>query len=138
MQILNYQRKLSGPLLDRIDMTVNVTRIPNRQLLNPSLMSSKQHISAQNAIANAISKQFDRYDSNNKYNSSLTSRDVKKHIPLTPDVHNMLTTAADKLGLSPRSYFKVLKVAQTIADIDDAPRVTVQHLAEALQYRHTS
>ncbi|OYX39006.1 magnesium chelatase [Candidatus Saccharibacteria bacterium 32-50-10] len=138
MQILNYQRKLSGPLLDRIDMSVTVTRIPNDQLLTQSSMSSKQHISAKTAIVNAMHKQFNRYESSNKYNSSLTSSDVKKHIPLTPDVRAMLTTAADKLGLSPRSYFKVLKVAQTIADIDNAPQVTVQHLAEALQYRHTS
>lgn len=138
MQILNYQRKLSGPLLDRIDMSMSVTRIPNNQLLTRSSMSSTQHKSAQTAIANAMHKQFNRYKSNNKYNSSLTSSDVKRHISLTPDVHTMLTAAADKLGLSPRSYFKVLKVAQTIADIDDAPQVTVQHLAEALQYRHTS
>lgn len=137
-QILNYQRKLSGPLLDRIDMTISVTRIPNQQLLSTLAVSDKQHLFAQNAIANAIITQHNRYKSGNKYNSSLSSSEVKTHIPLSPDVHTMLTAAADKLGLSPRSYFKVLKVAQTIADIDGAPAVTVQHLAEALQYRRPS
>lgn len=138
MQILNYQRKLSGPLLDRIDMTISVTRIPNQQLLNTLAVSDKQHLLAQNAIANAIKTQRNRYNSGNKYNSSLSSSEVKTHIALSPDVRNMLTAAADKLGLSPRSYFKVLKVAQTIADIDGAPTITVQHLAEALQYRRPS
>lgn len=137
-QIVRYQQKLSGPLLDRIDMVVPVTRVPNSQLLENKKQSTSQHANAQLSIENAIRAQRNRYKSSSKYNSYLSSSEVKKHINPNPEVRAMLTTAADKLGLSPRSYFKVLKVAQTIADIENAPTLTPRHVAEALQYRHTS
>ena len=138
MQILAYQKKLSGPLLDRIDMIVPVSRVPNEQLLTKTSMTSLQHSKSKNAIAYAKERQDDRYGSSRKNNGNLSSSDVKTHIPLTPEVHALLNAAANKLGLSPRSYFKILKVAQTIADLDGSENVDVSHVSEALQYRQSS
>lgn len=137
-QIIAYQKRLSGPLLDRIDMIVPVTRIPNDQLLRKETMSDSQHTVAQNAIAKAIESQNNRYKCSSKRNSSLTSAQVKTHIPLAPEAKSFLDTAATKLKLSTRAYFKIIRVARTIADLDGSKAVEIPHLAEALQYRQNT
>jgi magnesium chelatase family protein len=134
-QLLTYQKKLSGPLLDRIDMIVNVSRVPNTALLDHKTMSKEQHDQAKSIINLAIKSQRDRYKSSSKYNSSLSSRDVQSHLALSPAVRQFLETAAERLKLSTRSYFKVIKVARTIADLDGSNDISVGHLSEALQYR---
>ncbi|MCA0228180.1 YifB family Mg chelatase-like AAA ATPase [Patescibacteria group bacterium] len=138
IQIINYQKRLSGPLLDRIDMVIPVSRIPNELLLDKKSMSSKQHDEAQNAIALAKQKQLNRYKSSMKNNSSLSSSDIKKLIPLSDETKSFLDSAATKLKLSARGYFKVIKVARTIADLTGDEQVAIPHLAEALQYRGNS
>ena len=137
-QLLNYQKHLSGPLLDRIDMIVPVSRVPNDKLLQDNSLTTPQHYTAQNAIANSKNKQYDRYKSSVKNNSSLTNRDIKQHVKISPDVEQLLNVAADKLSLSARGYFKVIKVARTIADLDNSAEITTSHISEALQYRRTS
>lgn len=137
-QLLNYQKRLSGPLLDRIDMIVNVSRVPNSTLLEHSTMSKKQQTDAISVINIAVDRQRDRYESSSKYNSSLTSRETKALLALSPAVRQLLETATNKLNLSARSYFKVLKVARTIADLDGANEISAGHLGEALQYRFKS
>jgi magnesium chelatase family protein len=134
-QLLNYQKRLSGPLLDRIDMIVNVSRVPNSALLEHESMTRKQQDNALNIISLAVNRQRNRYESGSKYNSSLTSRETRASLALSPDVRQLLETATNRLNLSARSYFKVLKVARTIADLEDAEDISVGHLSEALQYR---
>jgi len=70
-----------------------------------------------------------------KYNSSLTSSTIQRQVLLSADVKSLLNAAANKLKLSARSYFKVIKVARTIADLEGAHDITVAHVSEALQYR---
>lgn len=134
-QILAYQKRLSGPLLDRIDLVVNVARSSNSDLLQNKTLSDTQQKITQNTIQNARNLQNVRYKSSIKYNGNLSNRDIKQHITLADGVEKFLTEASDKLELSARSYFKVLKVAQTIADLEESPCVSKAHVAEALQYR---
>ena len=138
MQILNYQKRLSGPLLDRIDLTISVSRVAHEDLLGNKSLSDKQHKAYQSMIENAIAYQQNRYSSSNIYNGSITSQDIDKHISLKPEVKAFLVSSAKKLDLSARSYFKIIKVARTIADIDGGQEIETKHIAEALSYRQIS
>ena len=138
MQILNYQKRLSGPLLDRIDLTISVSRVAHEDLLGNKSLSDKQHKTYRSMIENAIAYQQNRYSSSNIYNGSITSQDIDKHISLKPEVKAFLVSSAKKLDLSARSYFKIVKVARTIADIDGDQDIETKHIAEALSYRQIS
>jgi magnesium chelatase family protein len=134
-QLLNYQKRLSGPLLDRIDMIVGVSRIPNSTLFDHKSMNKKQHDEAVSIIKQATEMQINRYDSGSKYNSSLKSREIQGLLALSPSVRQFLETATSKLNLSARGYFKVIKVARTIADLAGKKDIGIEDVSEALQYR---
>lgn len=132
-QILNYRKKLSGPMLDRIDLLINVTPTPHKHLISAS--SSSQHNQAKQQILQAQQIQHKRYKSSCFYNSNLSSKQISHDFKLPTDLKNFLDKAAEKMNLSSRSYFRIIKVARTIADLDSSPDITLKHLAEALQYR---
>ena len=135
-QVMNYQKRLSGPLLDRIDMAITVVRTDSAKLLEQKEMSRKQHTAALDAIHTAQQAQALRYKSSTKYNNNLTNRDIAHIVHLDPTAKRFLEQAANKLNLSTRSYFKIIRVAQTIADLEAVPVILPPHIGEALQYRH--
>lgn len=134
-QILAYQKRLSGPLLDRIDLILNVSRVPNESLLINTGSDAEQHKKAIDLITNATSQQRKRFTDTRRYNSSLSSSEITSRAHLSNEAKRLLVTAADKLGLSARSYFKVIKVSRTIADLESAEQISTRHVSEALQYR---
>ena len=135
-QILNYQKKLSGPLLDRIDLVIPVSRVPNHVILQNNKGDNLQHSNALQTIKNTYGIQRNRYKSSIVYNGSLSSSAVSKHLNIDTEAQNLLTKAGDRLGLSARSFFKIIKVAQTIADLESSTTIQKHHIAEALQYRY--
>jgi len=134
LQIQNYQKKLSGPLFDRIDMCINVERVENQDL-KKALPNRGEHSVVKNTITAAIKRQANRYGRDGFYNASLSSYEVTKLLKMDPEAERLLSDASDKLQLSARSYFKTIKVAQTIADLEGAPVIKAPHIAEALTYR---
>ena len=134
-QIQKYQKKLSGPLFDRIDMNIVVEKVDNADLLKDLPDETGEHNVVKNNITEAIARQKARYGQDGVYNSSLSSFQVSKMLQLEPAAEKMLAAASEKLNLSARSYFKTIKVAQTIADLAGADKISAQHLAEALTYR---
>jgi magnesium chelatase family protein len=137
-QVLAYQKRLSGPFLDRIDMNITVSRVPHRELLMKKKEQKEQHSEALEAITRARRGQFNRYKDSTKYNSSLQNSDIEKHAEITTEAQDLLTLAAEKLNLSARSYFKTIKVARTIADLEESSKIETKHITEALQYRQSS
>lgn len=155
-QIQNYQKKISGPLLDRIDIYIEVERVENKDLASSLKESIKvtprstvqndsahkkegdllaKHTVVKNTITEAIERQRQRYSKGGLYNSSLSSFDVSRLLEMSSSASKLLASASDKLQLSARSYFKTIKVAQTIADLSGAPIIEAPHIAEALTYR---
>ena len=135
VQIQNYQKKLSGPLFDRIDMNIDVEKVENADLLKDLPNKTGEYNVVKNNITEAIARQKARYKEDGIYNSSLSSFQVSKMLKLDTAAEKVLANASKKLDLSARSYFKIIKVAQTIADLAGADKISVKHLAEALTYR---
>ena len=134
-QIQNYHKKLSGPLFDRIDMVVNVNKVENEDLRAPISETNHEHNVVKNTITEAVSRQYARYQKDGIYNSSLSSFQVSQLLKLEPSAETLLTNASKQLNLSARAYFKTIKVARTIADLDDSDIILAKHLAEALTFR---
>ncbi|GHU08200.1 Fis family transcriptional regulator [Alphaproteobacteria bacterium] len=132
-QILAYQKRISGPLMDRIDMVVEVSRVPQDELLKPSDTDDTEEKTLRGQIKKARDTQIKR--NKGKTNSSLTNKQIIAKSQITPEAERLLTTAAERLKLSARSYFKIIKVARTIADLNGNPNITEAEISEALQYR---
>lgn len=130
--LANYQRKLSGPLLDRIDMQIKVPKLNTSVLVKNTTSSAHEHDTAKHSIQQAMSTQFNRCG---KFNATLSSAETVQYCALDDATQSFLDDAAKRYKLSARAYFKTLKVARTIADLDDAENITKAHVAEAVQYR---
>ena len=134
-QIQNYQKKLSGPLFDRIDMSIEVQKVDNKDLRKELPKTDSEHIVVKNTITEAIRRQRARYGHDGVYNGSLSSFQVSTLLRLEPAAEKLLANASERLNLSARAYFKTIKVAQTIADLGGTDKILAKHLAEALTFR---
>ena len=134
-QINRYISKLSGPLLDRIDLQIDVPRLTPAELLNsePSKESSSD---IRKRVINARNIQLERYkDEKILTNSELTSKLIKKYCQLDSQSQEIMKSAIVKYQLSGRRYDRILKIARTIADLDSSKEISAIHLTQALQFR---
>ncbi|HMO79074.1 MAG TPA: YifB family Mg chelatase-like AAA ATPase [Candidatus Paceibacterota bacterium] len=129
--ILKYQKKISGPIMDRIDLWVNVKKI-EYQKINSQNSNANDIEKIKNIILNTRKKQFARFG---KLNNQLTNLDLKKHTSIDQKSLQILQKYSEKMQISIRSYFKILKISKTIADIEDSEKIKEPHVLEALQYR---
>lgn len=129
-QILNYQRRVSGPILDRIDLYVDVDEIDHDQLLAETKTKDHEHI--RESVHAARIKQKSR---GGKLNSEMSNRDLKKHAHIEESAEDFLNQAAERMQLSARAYIRSIRVARTIADLEGSETITKNHISEALQYR---
>ena len=129
-----YTKKISGPIVDRIDLWLEVGAVEHERLSRDRDPHAETSETIAARVVSARANQKRRFDSN-KTNSNMSVTDLDKHITLSSSVSTLLNEAAQKLGLSARSYHKVIKIAQTIADLENADKIAENHILEALSYR---
>jgi magnesium chelatase family protein len=130
--VAKYRAKISGPLLDRIDMHLEVPRVSHEVMRKGSPEGEESSVQIrQRVIAGrnfAMARQH-------KVNSELSAAEVKKFCPLSEQGHQILEQAMDQFGLSHRAYHRILKLARTIADLAHSKHIKTPHLSEAIAYR---
>lgn len=131
-QIKRYRGKISGPLLDRIDMHLEIPLLPPGVLMQPSVKTNETSAEIRQRVEQARKVQYERCE---KINSHLTNKELEKVCVLTLKDRELLDTAIQKLGLSVRAYHRILRVARTIADLAGEENPQTPHLMEALSYR---
>ena len=133
-QILRYRSRISGPLMDRIDIHIEVPAVRYRDLTGEASGENSETIKGR--VNRARELQRLRFNGKRIYcNAQMTPRYLKKYCQIGEDSKALLEQAIDKLGLSARAYTRILKIARTIADLESVEEITAQHIAEAIQYR---
>lgn len=133
--IVRYKKKISGPIIDRIDMWVDVPKI-DYELLSTKDKKEESSDEVIKRVIKARNKQKERLkESKANTNSEMSVRDLEKLISLNQEVKSILNLSAEKLGLSARAYHRIIKLARTIADLDDKDEILTNHILEALAYR---
>ncbi|MEN6616193.1 MAG: YifB family Mg chelatase-like AAA ATPase [Syntrophorhabdus sp.] len=133
-QIHKYRSRISGPLLDRIDIHIEVPPVEIRELAGDGREESSATI--RERVAKARDIQRERFQKKNIHaNAQMSARDIRKYCKTGGEEHHLLETAVNKLSLSPRAYHRILKVARTIADLEGLESIASNHIAEAIRYR---
>jgi len=132
-QVLKYRKKVSGPILDRIDIHIEVPRVPIKELSKDSGIETSSDIRARVVKAREIQKE--RFKKSSIFNSRMTTAMIKKFCQLNQQAQSLINSAAETFKFSARSYNKILKLARTIADLDGAGDLQSHHVAEAIHLR---
>lgn len=137
MQMLDtYRTKISGPILDRIDLWLPVPHVDYETLSAPNKSTGEETKHAQEQIVRAREIQRERFKGLGiTTNAEMSARAIDERIELEPAVKELFRNSAEKLKLSPRSYHRLIKVARTIADLEPSTAIKEEHVLEALQYR---
>ena len=134
-QIQRYKSKLSGPLLDRIDLHITVPRLTDEELLNVK-EDKETSFDIRQRVIKARQNQTERYKKANIYtNSELTPKLINKYCKIDEGSKQMLKCAINKFNLSARSYDRILKISRTIADLNGSNDIKTEHIAQALTFR---
>ena len=138
--IKKYISKISGPLIDRIDIQLEVSSLSYNELSDTTVAESSDSI--RERVDKARKRAVERFKNDTTYtgkpiysNADMTSTLIRKYCVLDSDAHSLLRNAFDKLGMSARGYDRILRVALTIADLDNSDKILVKHIAEAIQLR---
>lgn len=136
LQIERYKRKISGPIIDRIDIWTEVSKVDHEKLTERAEKS--ESVPARARVIKAREIQGGRFKSFNRKistNSEMSARDITTFLKIGDEVKNILNKSARTLDLSARSYHRIIKLARTIADLESSPEITVNHILEAISYR---
>ena len=132
--IQRYVSKISGPLLDRIDIHIDMPAVKYRELREDAHGEGSEEIRAR--VIAARGRQLRRFQGEKVYcNAQLSPRQIQKYCGIPSEAERLLENAMTRLGLSARAHDRILKVARTIADMDSAESISVTHISEAIQYR---
>ena len=134
-EMQRYLNKISGPLLDRIDIHIEVTPVPFNKLSEDR--KGEPSATIRERVTKARTIQSERFKDNESvhYNAQMNVKQIRKHCVLSEESKQLLKTAMEKLNLSARAYDRILKVSRTIADLDKQENILPNHIAEAIQYR---
>lgn len=134
VQIERYLSRISGPLLDRIDIHVEVPPVPFRELSDDQTGTDSEQMREQ--VITARQTQRQRFHGHpDRTNGTMSPREIRRYCQLDPDAESLLKSAMEEMGLSARAHDKILRVSRTIADLEGADRITSVHLSEAINYR---
>ncbi len=130
-----YRQRVSGPLLDRIDIHVEVPAVPFKELIGNHSSEPSSAIRERVLAARAIQQKRFADSPQTRCNARMTSKALKAHCTIDEESRELLRMAMHELNLSARAHDRILKVARTISDLEAAPDITATHLSEAIQYR---
>jgi len=135
LDVERYRARVSGPLLDRIDIHLEVPAVPYQELVGGTSEETSATIRQRVERARAIQRERFRGQRGVHTNASMAARDLRRWCAVSAPVEGLLRSAVTRLGLSARAYHRILKIARTVADLDGAPAIAPSHVSEAIQYR---
>jgi magnesium chelatase family protein len=136
LQIQRYVGRISGPLLDRIDIHIDVPAVRFRELTGQMPQDAEDSLTIRHRVIGARERQRERFAADGIFsNAMMTPRLIRRYCPIDIESETMLERAMTRLGLSARAYDRILKVSRTIADLEDSPEIQSAHVSEAVHYR---